>query len=211
MGRQKTLSFGVWPAVGLAGARAKRDEARKQLAANLEPSEQIKLAQLAKNLAAETTFKVIAGEWFAKLAREDRAEITLKKLKWLLGLAYPSLGRRPVTEIKPAELLLVLRKVENRRHHESARRMRSMFSRIFRYAIATAGAERDVAADLRCALISPKVTHRAAITSPIEAGALLRVTAFEYQPVRVLISALLTPAAPTRISTSPAPGTGTGT
>jgi integrase len=174
LGRQKTLSFGVWPEVGLADARAKRDEARRQLAADMDPSEQQKLRQLAKSLAAENTFKSIAEEWLTKLAREQRAEITLDKLKWLLGLAYPSIGNRPVSEIKATELLLVLRKVENRGHLESARRMRSMFSRIFRYAIATARAERDVAADLRGALISPTVTHRAAITSPLEVGALLR-------------------------------------
>jgi Arm DNA-binding domain len=110
LGRQKTLSFGVWPEVSLADARAKRDEARRQLAADMDPSEQQKLRQLAKSLAAENTFKSIAEEWLTKLAREQRAEITLDKLKWLLGLAYPSIGNRPVSECR-------FRKYLNRMSH----------------------------------------------------------------------------------------------
>jgi integrase len=52
--------------------------------------------------------------------------------------------------------------------------MRAICSQVFRYAIATARAERDVAADLKGALTVPKVTHRAAITTPMGAGSLLR-------------------------------------
>jgi integrase len=52
--------------------------------------------------------------------------------------------------------------------------MGAICSQVFRYAIATARAERDVAADLKGALTVPKVTHRAAITTPAGAGSLLR-------------------------------------
>jgi integrase len=80
-------------------------------------------------------------------------------------------------------LLGVLRKVEGRRRHESAKLICSICSQIFRYGIATARADRDVAANLRGALIVPKVTHRPAITTPNEAGALLRaIESFEGHP-----------------------------
>jgi integrase len=71
-------------------------------------------------------------------------------------------------------VLAALRKVEGSGRYESARRMRSVISRVFRYGIATARANRDVAADLRGALVAPKSRHLAAITSPREAGALMR-------------------------------------
>lgn len=80
------------------------------------------------------------------------------------------IGTLPISKITPQEVLAVLRKVEA----ESARRMRSVLSRVFRYGIATARADRDVAADLRGALITPKVQHLAAITTPKEASGLLR-------------------------------------
>lgn len=77
----------------------------------------------------------------------------------LWRMAYPMIGSLPVSKISPQEALAVLRKVEATGRYESARRMRSVLSRVFRYAIATARADRDVAADLRGALITPKVSR----------------------------------------------------
>jgi len=174
LGRQKTLYFGAWPDVGLAAARQRRDEARKQIAAGIDPTAEKRAATFARKVAADNTFKTIAEEWVAKSEREGRAPVTMDKIRWLLGMAYPMIGSLPVAEISPQEVLAVLRKLEATGRYESARRMRSVLSRVFRYAIATARADRDVASDLRGALITPKVQHLAAITTPKEAGALLR-------------------------------------
>ena len=174
LGRQKTLYFGAWPEVGLAAARQLRDKAREQIAAGLDPAAEKRIDALARKVAADNTFKTIAEEWVAKNEREGRAPITLDKIRWLLGMAYPMIGTLPISKITPQEVLAVLRKVEATGRYESARRMRSVLSRVFRYGIATARADRDVAADLRGALITPKVQHLAAITTPKEAGGLLR-------------------------------------
>ncbi|VVT24239.1 Integrase [Sphingomonas sp. EC-HK361] len=174
LGRQKTLYFGAWPEVGIAAARQQRDKAREQIAAGLDPAAEKRIETLARKVAADNTFKTIAEEWVAKNEREGRAPITLDKIRWLLGMAYPMIGTLPISKITPQEVLAVLRKVEATGRYESARRMRSVLSRVFRYGIATARADRDVAADLRGALITPKVQHLAAITTPKEAGGLLR-------------------------------------
>ncbi len=173
-GRQKTLHFGIWPDVGLADARELRTAARKKIAAGLDPSVAKRIENIARKVAADNTFKGIAEEWVSKTEREGRAQITVDKIRWLLGMAYPMLGTLPITQITPQEVLAVLRKVEATGRYESARRMRSVLSRVFRYAIATARADRDMASDLRGALITPKVKHLAAITTPKEAGALMR-------------------------------------
>ena len=175
LGRYKTLAFGVWPDVDLADARAKRDDARKLLANGRDPSAQNKLEKIAASVAAANTFKAVAEEWYVKAEKEGLAPATLNKIRWLLDFAYPSLGNRPIAEILPHELLLVLRKFEAKGRHESAKRLRSTCGQVFRYAIATARANRDITADLRGALASVKVTHRAAITRPMEVGSLLRV------------------------------------
>ncbi len=173
-GRQKTLHFGIWPDVGLADARELRTAARKKIAAGLDPAVAKRIENIARKVAADNTFKGIAEEWVSKTEREGRAQITVDKIRWLLGMAYPMLATLPITQITPQEVLAVLRKVEATGRYESARRMRSVLSRVFRYAIATARADRDMASDLRGALITPRVKHLAAITTPKEAGALMR-------------------------------------
>lgn len=139
-----------------------------------DPSQEKKLEQLHGILAIENTFKAIAEEWLIKKERDGLAPITLEKIRWLLGMAYPTIGNRPITQIRAQELLVVLRAIEATGRHESARRMRSVMSRVFRYAIATARTERDLATDLRGALVVPRPKHLAAVTTPVDAAALLR-------------------------------------
>jgi integrase len=192
LGKYKTLAFGVWPEIDLASARAQRDAARKLLASGRDPGEQAKLDKIAASVAAANTFRAVAEEWYLKAEKEGLAPATLNKIRWLLDFAYPSFGNRPIAEILPHELLAVLRKFEAKGRHESAKRLRSTCGQVFRYAIATARANRDISADLRGALASVKVTHRAAITKPVEAGSLLRVIeGYEGHPITLAALRLL--------------------
>ncbi len=84
------------------------------------------------------------------------------------------IGSLPVHDVTPAELLTALRRVEEQGHYETARRMRSLSGRIFRYAVATSRATSDPSSLLRGALITPKVTHHSAILDPYAFGGLLR-------------------------------------
>ncbi|MEV5032490.1 tyrosine-type recombinase/integrase [Sphingobium sp. LMC3-1-1.1] len=174
LGKQRTLSFGAWPDVGLADAHERRDEARKLIAAGLDPSHEAKLAEARAMLSEENSFKLVAEEWVAKQEREGMSEVTLSKIRWLLAKAYPRIGSRPVAKITPQEALAVLRAIEATGRYESARRMRSVLGRVFRYAIATTRAEMDPSRDLRGALTVPKAKHLAAITTPKGAGELMR-------------------------------------
>lgn len=173
-GAQKTLHLGPWPTLSLADAREKCREARKTIAAGLDPVLEKKRARITARFSVATSFKEVALEWLAKCEREGRADVTVDKIRWLLGMAYPLIGSHPINSITPTEALAVLRKVEAKGRYESARRMRSVLSRVFRYGIATARCDRDVAADLRGALTTPKTTHHAAITDPDEVGILLK-------------------------------------
>lgn len=174
LGKQKTLHLGLWPDVSLSDARDRRDEARRQIASGLDPAVEKKRARVAARVAAANTFRDVAEEWLQKCEREGRAEITLSKIRWLLGMAYPMIGSLPIADVTPQEVLSVLRKVESDGRYESARRMRSVLSRVFRYGVATVRCQKDVAADLRGAIATPRVKHLAAITNPVQVGALLR-------------------------------------
>jgi integrase len=174
LGKQRSLALGVWPEVSLAEAREKRDAARKLVADGTDPFVEKKRRKLRAQVDANVTFRAVGEEWFVKITREERADVTLRKVRWLLDMVYPFLGDRPLHEIEVQEVLAVLRKIEATGRYESARRMRSVISRVFRYGIATGRAKVDVARDLRGAIIVPKTRHFAAITRPKEFGLLLR-------------------------------------
>jgi integrase len=182
-GKQKLLALGPYPVTSLSDARAKRDEAKKLLAQGSDPSVERKAERGTARLSRRNTFAAVAEELFDKWKAEGDAVTTLKKKKWLLGFANAELGNRPIAEIKAPELLDALRKIEKRGRYETAGRVRSTAGAVFRYAIATGRAERDPSADLRGALITPTVTHRATIVEPGQIGALLRaIDGFEGQP-----------------------------
>lgn len=172
--KQKKLHLGGWPTISLADARVRRDEAKKKIAEGIDPALEKKRARIAAKYAAANTFEAVAAEWLVKCERDGLAPVTIDKIRWLLAKAYPLIGTIPIAQITPHEALAVLRKVEATGAYESARRMRSVLSRVFRYGVATVRCDKDVAADLRGAIAVPKVKHFAAITKPSEVGTLLR-------------------------------------
>lgn len=172
--KQKKLHLGGWPTISLAEARARRDEAKKKIAEGIDPALEKKRARIAAKYAAANTFQAVAEEWLVKCERDGLAPVTVDKIRWLLAKAYPLIGTIPIAQITPHEALAVLRKVEATGAYESARRMRSVLSRVFRYGVATVRCDKDVAADLPGAIAVPKVKHFAAITRPSEVGTLLR-------------------------------------
>jgi integrase len=173
-GKRRTLALGIYPSVTLAAAREQRDAAKRHLAQGIDPSARRKQERSQVKIGAGNTFRIVADEWVAKQEREGRAVPTLNKTRWLLGFATSVIGDRPIAETTAPELLAVLRKVESRGRYETARRLRSVCGQVFRYAVATGRAERDPASDLRGALTTPKVKHRAAVIEPKSIGAMLR-------------------------------------
>ncbi|TIX83670.1 MAG: DUF4102 domain-containing protein [Mesorhizobium sp.] len=173
-GKQKTLALGAYPAVSLAEARQKRDGAKKLLASGVDPARQAKTDKLHRLASSASTFDAVADEFLAKMARESRADATLTKKRWLIGIARADLGSRPIAEISAAEILVPLRQVEGQGNYETARRLRATIGQVFRYAIATSRASNDPTFGLKGALTTPIVTHRAAFTDRTGFGGLLR-------------------------------------
>jgi integrase len=193
-GKQKQIALGSYPEVTLAEARDRREASRKLLANGKDPSLERRLEKIVR-AAGGNTFLEVAEEFLDKQRREGRAEATLGKNRWLLAPAFAAFGDRPIGEVTAPELLHALRQFELRGRYESARRLRAVAGMVFRYAIATGRATRDISVDLRGALTTPKVNHRAAITEPNELGALLRaIEGYSGQPTTRLalqLSALL--------------------
>lgn len=173
-GLEKLLAIGVWPDVGLKKAREERDNARKLLADGVDPMAVRHARRAAQEELAASTFEAVAREWYRKHEPNWAPNHSSTVIGRLEHDVFHRLGSRPIGELKAPELLAVLQRVEKRGAVETARRIRQICGQVFRYAIATGRAERDVSADLRGALPPAKVQHRAAITEPRSVGALLR-------------------------------------
>lgn len=173
-GKRKTLALGIYPDTSLAKAREKRDAARKLLADEVDPGENKKAQKIARHEAAGNSLEVIAREWLAR-QNVKWSEAQAKKVAGIFtNNVFPWLGSRPIAAITPPELLTALRRMEDRGAFETARRALQYCGMVWRYAVATGRAPRDLAADLKGAL-SPVVTkHHASIIEPKRIGELLR-------------------------------------
>lgn len=171
-GKERMIGFGAYPDVPLAAARDKRDEARKLVAAGVDPSQKRKEDRQSAHIAATNTFGIIALEYIEKCEAEGIAEQTGYKKRWLLlDLASP-LCDKPIREIKAADILQLLKAIEKTGRRETALRLRAAIGAVYRYAIATLRAEYDPTYALRGALKAPVVKHRAAITDEAQLGPL---------------------------------------
>jgi len=172
-GRENMLSFGAYPIVSLAEARAKRDEAKKLISDGIDPAVQRKLDRIAAATAAHNTFGDVAREYLEHQRDSGAAQSTLSKNRWLLEDLAAPLARRAIADIRPAEIFHVLKRVEKSGRRETARRLRGIIGTVFRYAVVTLRAENDPTLALRGALLSPMVKRRAAIVDERHLGALM--------------------------------------
>jgi len=187
VGAEKKLSLGAYPDVSLKDARTARDKARSTLAQGIDPAAKKQLDKRAARLSAENTFCAIAKLYIAKNRRDGKADATVKKREWFLGLVERGIGNRPIAEIEPYEILDTVRPYEAAKNDEKAHRTLQFVGQVFRYAVANQLAPRDPTRDLRGALTSRKPKHLAAILDPKRVGELLRaLDGYEGQPSTLL-------------------------
>ncbi len=142
-GKEMALAIGTYPATGLKDARKLRDEAKELLEKGLDPSSEKKRSAVEAAIQAGNTFKLVAEEYVAKVKDDGMAAATEVKTLWLLKQLLPALGNRPIAEIQPIDILNVLRTVERKGNLETAHRLRSFTSRVFKYAVWTSRAQAD--------------------------------------------------------------------
>ena len=188
-GKEKLLSFGVFPEITLKKAREKRDEARLLLADGIDPSAHKKANKASEKLRATNSFQSIALEWFETQQSDKTLGYQKRVLRALEHDLFPSIGDTPINEVTAPMLLGALRKVEDRGAIETAHRDKQIAGQVFRYAIATGRAERDPTPDLKGALKPAKTKHFSAITTPKEAGQLMAAIDL-FQGTEVVRSAL---------------------
>ena len=171
--REKGMSFGSYPEVSLAEARRKRSIARQMLREGVDPSKAKKENRTCEESDGET-FEAVAKEWFDDRLPSWASSHSSKVIRRLERDIYPRIGNRPINEIGARELLVALRKIVDRGAIETAHRTKQTCGQVFRYAVATGRADRDITSDLKGALPPPVRGHHASIINPAEIGGLLR-------------------------------------
>jgi integrase len=172
-GKERLLAIGAYPAISVADARQRRDEAKKLLANDIDPNEIKKAQKTAITAGDENSFEVVAREWHKKFSptwSDSHAYWVLRRLEQYV---FPVIGASPIADLKGADVLKVLQIIEAVAL-ETAHRVKFVIGQIFRYAVGSGRAERDWTADLKGLLPPRSQKHHAAITDPKEVAGLLR-------------------------------------
>lgn len=164
LGKQKRISLGNYPEIGLREARTLRDEARALLAQGINPHTDRKQKRHAVKLASDYTFKAVFNAWVEHRAKElkEGRNSTLSQIKRIFEKdVLPSLGKMSIYDIRRPQLLGVLAKIEGRKAFTTAEKVRTWLGQLFRYALVIVeGLEVNPASDLDVvAEPKPPVTH----------------------------------------------------
>jgi integrase len=177
-GKGKTISFGTYPEVTLMRARELREEARKLLAAGVDPSANRKAVKTAKAELMGNSFEVIAREWHKKMNSDgawtaDHAKTIMTRMEKDI---FPRIRARPITEVTAKDIRAILDKVKERDAVDTARRCRTIVSQVLTYAIGTDRAEYNITTSLSKHLppISKTRKHMASVTDPKVLAPILR-------------------------------------
>jgi len=184
-GKEKKIAIkGGYPSVSLKAAREEATRLRQIVDQGKDPSEVRKAkkeeavqeaAEVRKEESrASLTFEKVAREWHLKASDHLAPGNAVETLRRLEKNILPWIGEKPISDLRPPDILAPLRLVEERGARESAHRILGVCSQIFRYAVAMGALESDPTRDLRGALARPIETHFAALTDPDDVGGLLR-------------------------------------
>lgn len=183
-GKRKTMAFGVYPAVTLAQARKRRDDARALLAEGIDPSEARRMDKAEAQAAAANSVEAIGRAWLAVRKGGWSEDHYRRELRSLEKDLFPYLGKRPISEVEPPELLRVIRKVEERGALDMAHRVLLTARGVWQYGVAEGHVQRDISQDIKKALKPHLLRNLPAITDPARLGELLRASdAYKGGPV----------------------------
>ena len=174
-GKEGRMALGSYPEIGPKDARKARDAAKLQKSDGRDPVQVRKVEKLKATTPAGNTFKATALEWYAMKLDSWSSHYAIREKRNLEKDLFPFLGDRHIGEIEAIELLATVRRVEERGALDVAHRVLTTAGQVWRYAVATGRAQRDVSADIRGALKPHHGKHFAAITDPVKLGDLIRV------------------------------------
>ena len=192
-GKEKRLSFGTFPDTGLKAAREARDNARKQLAAGVDPSANRKAEKESARVAALSTLERAARAWLAHRSNAWKPGTLSMITASLENDVFPSLGSRPLGDVQPRDIRDVVQAIEGRGAGETAGRVFQRLRAVFRYAVAHDLVAIDPTYPLKPSeIFKPRKTrHRAALGERDVPTFLRKLDTYEGEPATRWALALL--------------------
>jgi integrase len=172
--KQKTLAFGVYPAVPLAAARKARDRAREFLAAGKDPGVEKLEAEKQAKRPTGSLFEVVAREWLATSASTRGDETQTRVVSWFERDVFPAIGNVPINSLRPPDILEIMQQMQARGIIDSMRHVLAYIRKVFELAMVKELVDRDPTIGIAAQLQQRNEGHFAALTNPTEVGALLR-------------------------------------
>lgn len=148
-GKEKLLALGSYPEITLRDARARRDEARRQIAHGIDPGQARKAAKAAQRIAAENSFEAVARAWWAAWSSTRSAKHVAEVMRRLEADVFPEIGTLPISSITAPQILAVSLKIEKRGALDLAKRAYQTCGQVLRYAVANGLSDRNAAADVK--------------------------------------------------------------
>ena len=173
-GKEKRISLGTYPTIGLKEARERREDTKKILANGIDPSAQRQAIKVSTTSIDKDSFEVVTREWFDKHVVNLAPSYSKKVRSLFERQIFPVLGAKPIAEVEPTDVLSAARHVEQTGAIETAHRLIQICGQVFRYAIATGRTKYDVSTGLHAALPKVNVKHMATLTDKKRIGQLLR-------------------------------------
>ncbi|MCL1487289.1 integrase arm-type DNA-binding domain-containing protein [Marinobacter sp. M3C] len=174
-GNEKTLSLGSYPQISLAAARQARDKARELLQQKIDPSALKQRESTQRVSDGENTFRTLCEDWYQQKHCVEVTEAhAVRNWRRLEIYTFPMLARRPIRSIQPTDILQVLDGIIKKGNIETAHRVKTLISLVFRYAVATSRVDSDVTRDLTGYLPKTQVKHQPALVRPEEVSQLLK-------------------------------------
>lgn len=160
-GKQHLMAFGVYPETSLADARQKREEARKLVAAGVDPREH-KRAVKEEQAKEVITFESVARDWHASNQKWSESH-SGRVLKSLEDNLFDAIGKRNIAELKTRDLLNPIKAVEMSGRLEVAARLQQRTTAIMRFAVQSGLIDYNPAQEIAGAVATAKRQHRAAL------------------------------------------------
>lgn len=161
-GKEKTLSLGQYPHVGLAEARERHADARKQVSSGIDPSAEKRKARQVAVIGGQNTLKSIAEAWFAEITPH-------RSVRWRERMRYnldtyliPVLGSRPIDAVSPADILEMTKEIAKEFPY-TGRFLQQMLTRIFAYAVRNLKTKHNPARELEGTIVVPAPVHYTAL------------------------------------------------
>ena len=184
-GNQRSQVLGIFPEVSAVDAATIRDQAKRILKQGKDPvPKPVEKDDKATEDTEGDTWRIVAKEYRDRRVMQKAAPLTIKKMEILIVKTLPGIGDTPVRDLRPVDLLPILRIEEANGRYETATRLRTLMGQIFRYAVATGRANSDQARDLKGAILPPDQKHHAGLVNPKDVGGLMRsIRGYNFNPI----------------------------